>query len=116
MMAREVTAAQVARYTGIDMPSPDSYDGYALDVVAKAVTVLVPGTVPRVRALGPEDDWPDDVVTAALMLGQRLFARRRSPTGVAAYTEAGGPAFVARWDPDLEKLLRIGKWAPPGGA
>ncbi|MFB6943394.1 hypothetical protein ACFWGL_12420 [Streptomyces sp. NPDC060286] len=110
-----ITAAQVADYIGIEMPAAGSYDAFALDHVTAAVNVLVPGTVPRVRELPEGANWPDDVTTGALMLGQRLFARRRSPTGVATYSDTG-PAYVARWDPDLERLLRVGKWAPPGGA
>ncbi|MYR93394.1 MULTISPECIES: hypothetical protein [unclassified Streptomyces] len=110
-----ITAAEVADYIGIEPPEAGSYDAFALEHVTAAVNVLVPGTVPRVRALAEGEPWPPDVITGALMLGQRLFARRRSPTGVATYTETG-PAYVARWDPDLERLLRVGRWAPPGGA
>lgn len=114
-MARSITSVDLARYVGIDVPEPGSYDAFALDLVALAVNELVPRTVPRVRELDPEDAWPDDVMAAAYMLGARLFARRRSPTGVASYTETG-PAYVARWDPDLERLLGIGKWLRPGVA
>ncbi|MFE6404779.1 hypothetical protein [Streptomyces alboflavus] len=115
-MAREITVEEVAGYLGIPLPDPASPDGQALAVAVRGVNALVPGTVPRVRELDPAADWPDDVMTAALMMGARVFTRRRSPTGVAAYTEAGGPAYVSRWDPDLERLLQVGKWAPPGCA
>ncbi|MFE7133398.1 hypothetical protein ACFVIM_21330 [Streptomyces sp. NPDC057638] len=114
-MPRAITAQNAADYIGIALPDPATYDGYALGIVVNAVNVLVPSTVPRVRALPPSEEWPVDVTLAAHLMAARLFARRRSPTGVATYTETG-PAYVARWDPDLERLLQVGKWAPPGGA
>jgi hypothetical protein len=46
------------------------------------------------------------------MLGARLFARRNSQMGVAAYLETG-PAYVARYDPDISRLFGIDSWGPP---
>lgn len=115
-MASEITTATLAQYLGIELPAPETPDGFVLDTVVRAVNAMVPGTVPRVRALAPGVAWPDDVMNAALMQGARLFTRRRSPTGVVSYTENGGPVYSPRWDPDIERLLQTGKWERPGFA
>lgn len=109
----EVTASQVCTHMGVDLLTLAQADAEHLDAVVAAVNAMVPRTVPTVRAMtDPGDPWADDVQQAAVMQGARLFARRNSPTGVVGYTDAG-PAYVARWDPDLERLLGIGSWAPP---
>lgn len=51
-----------------------------------------------------------DIVEAGLLLAARLHARRNSPTGVASYGEFG-PAAVSRFDPDIERLLGVGRYA-----
>lgn len=108
-----ITEAQVIAHMGLDpVPEPGTPDAEHLTLVVAATNVMVPGTVPRVRELAPAAVWPDDVQAAAVMMAARLYARRNSPTGIAGYTDAG-PAFVARWDPDLERLLWIGSWARP---
>lgn len=55
---------------------------------------------------------PADVVAGALMLTSRLYARRSSPVGLASYGDLG-VASVVRLDPDLERLLGIGRHAAP---
>ncbi|MFE3071774.1 hypothetical protein [Streptomyces sp. NPDC059247] len=120
-MPREVTAQEVADVIGIEPPAAGTADAVWLARAVAAVNTAAPRTVPRLRLLDapppppppdPPPDWPDDIRAALLMQAQRLFARRSSPTGVAAYTDTG-PAYVARWDPDIERLLEIGSWAPP---
>lgn len=94
-------------------PAAGTADDRYMATVVDAVNAVIPRVVPRVRALAaPTDPWPDDVVRGATMLAARLYARRNSPTGVAAFTDAG-PAYVSRWDPDLERLFGIGAYAPP---
>lgn len=53
-----------------------------------------------------------DVVEGAHLLVARLYARRSSPVGLASYGDAGVGA-VARFDPDIEKLLGIGHRGTP---
>lgn len=53
-----------------------------------------------------------DVVEGAIMLAARLHARKGSPTGIASYGEFG-PAAVLRFDPDIERLLGIGRSGRP---
>lgn len=57
-------------------------------------------------------DAQPQVLFAATLLAARLFARRSSPTGLASYGEFG-PAAVLRLDPDVERLLGVGRYAPP---
>ncbi|MEV3852739.1 hypothetical protein AB0J38_00175 [Streptomyces sp. NPDC050095] len=112
-----VTPAQVCDHMGMDPARLTEQDTRHLSVCCSAVDVMVPGTVPRVRLIeqaAPGSEWPPDVQLAATMQAARLFARRNSPTGVASYGETS--AFVARFDPDLEQLLHVGKWAPPSGS
>lgn len=57
---------------------------------------------PRVVA----DEWlDDDCQTATLMLAARLYARRRSPEGVAGFGTDGLTVRVLATDPDIYRLL-----------
>uniref|UniRef100_A0AAU2V8R2 Head-to-tail adaptor n=1 Tax=Streptomyces sp. NBC_00003 TaxID=2903608 RepID=A0AAU2V8R2_9ACTN len=127
MAAAEITVAEVCAVIGIAVPDPGTADGVWLAQAVAAINALAVDTVPRLRARPPSpgtsssapvrqaddvQDWPEDIRAALLMQAQRLFARRSSPTGVAVYGDAG-PAYVAKWDPDVERLLRIGSWSPP---
>lgn len=113
-----VTPQMIALYLNITLPlDPQDPDAVLLGQIALQMDDLVQRTVPDVRAMAdPEAAWPPSVQHAAIMQGGRLFTRRRSPTGVATYTEMGGPVYTPRWDPDIEKMMSIGKWAPPGFA
>lgn len=53
-----------------------------------------------------------DVVKGALLLAARLYARKGSPQGLASYGDFG-PAPVSRLDPDIERLLGVGRYARP---
>ena len=58
------------------------------------------GTVPR----------PDsDVVLGTIRLAGRWNARRRSPDGLVAMAELG-TARVPAFDPDIERMLQIGRY------
>lgn len=52
------------------------------------------------------------IVQGATMLAARLFERRNSPNGVAAFGD-GATAYVQRNDPDVALLLRIGSYSRP---
>lgn len=64
----------------------------------------------------PSADWSysptSDVFYAALLITARLYARKGSPTGIASYGEFG-PAAVLRFDPDVERLLMVGRYGKP---
>lgn len=53
-----------------------------------------------------------DVVQGALLLAARIYARKGSPQGLASYGDFG-PAPITRLDPDIERLLSVGRYARP---
>lgn len=118
MAVQHVTAQMVATYLAIDLPAdPLEPDRVLLDQVAALMDDLVRSTIPDVRAMvDPDAAWSAPIQHAAIMQAARFFTRRRSPTGVATFTEMGGPVYTPRWDPDIEKMTGTGKWAPPGFA
>jgi len=54
----------------------------------------------------------DDVKLGALILAARFYARKGSPMGVATFAEFGA-AQIVRLDPDVERLLGLGRHARP---
>jgi hypothetical protein len=55
---------------------------------------------------------PDaEVYGAAVMLAARLVRRRNSPGGVETFADS--LAYVARYDPDIQRSLRLGDYAWP---
>lgn len=50
----------------------------------------------------------------AVMYAAREYRRRNSPAGIEVYGE--GASFVSRFDPDIDRCLRTGAWAPPATA
>lgn len=54
----------------------------------------------------------DRIVFAGVLAAARLYARRSSPAGLASFGEFGA-AEVLRLDPDVSKLLGVGRYAPP---
>lgn len=57
-------------------------------------------------------EWPATVALGTTMLAARWTRRRNSPDGVQAMTDQGA-AFVARSDPDVSQLLRLGPYSKP---
>lgn len=89
----------------------DAEDDDAVQAVVAAVNAMVRRLPVAGRARGAEA-WPADIALGATMLGARLWARRRSPEGVAAFS-AEGPLYVQRNDPDIAQLLELGAWSRP---
>lgn len=58
-------------------------------------------------------DVPPQVWLGAVLLTNRLLARRGSPQGVAEFSGEFGPAAILRTDPDVEKLLGLGRYGRP---
>lgn len=108
----QITTDEVIAYLGMPAPEPGSPDAMHLSASVAGVNEMVPRTVPRVRRSPAADPWPKDVQLAAVMQGGRLFQRRASPSGVTSYSDTGA-TFIPRFDPDIERLFGIGKWAPP---
>lgn len=93
-----INRGDVEAHLGVT-PAADRDIAY-LDTVTAAVVTLV-------------ERWTDeprgaDVVTGALMLAGRLYARRQSPLGVAAFGDMG-TAYVRNHDPDIYRLLGLGR-------
>lgn len=87
------------------------------DVVelATAATVAFVDELPDAPRITEGDDageWTDATNLAAIMLAARLVRRRNSPSGVEALTEEG-VSYVARYDSDIARLLRIDGYASP---
>lgn len=95
----------------------DAVDDAALGDVVAAVNDLVE-SLPVAQPLNTDPapaDWSGAprITQGATMLAARLFERRNSPNGVAAFGD-GATAYVQRNDPDVALLLRIGPYAKPG--
>lgn len=96
----------------------DAVDDAAIGRAVAAVNQLVrelPIAAPFNTDPAPAD-WDTAgarIVQGATMLAARLFERRNSPNGVAAFGD-GATAYVQRNDPDVAILLRIGPYAKPG--
>jgi hypothetical protein len=56
-------------------------------------------------------DPPDDICLGTLRLAGRYHARRRSVDGLVDMAELG-LARIPSFDPDIDQLLRIGRWSP----
>lgn len=55
---------------------------------------------------------PDaEAYQGGVMYAAREYRRRNSPAGIETFGEA--TSFVARYDPDIERALHTGAWAPP---
>ena len=74
--------------------------------VIDAVIDLVADWVPAARWERPRTR------RGAHMLAARLWRRRSSPSGVETLGELG-PTYIAKWDPDIESLLGIGRHRDP---
>lgn len=67
--------------------------------------------VDGVTVIGRTYTAPDQVAQAGVMATARLYARRSSPAGLASYGDFGA-AEVLRLDPDVNRLLGTGRYAP----
>lgn len=56
--------------------------------------------------------WSSDARLGTLMLTARTYRRRNTPGGLEAIADQ--VAYTPQYDPDIERLLRVGKRAAPG--
>lgn len=94
----------------------DAVDDAAIGDAVAAVNDLVE-SLPIAQAFDTDPapaDWTAKprIIQGATMLAARLFERRNSPNGVAAFGD-GATAYVQRNDPDVALLLGIGPYAKP---
>ena len=111
-------SGDVLQYLGI--AAADTVDRVTVDQACAAVEPFVercrpdawtdPDAPSRV-GVGPPAEPADkpapDAYRGAVQLAGRLYQRRNSAVGVAAFNELGGPVYVARYDPDISWLLRL---------
>lgn len=85
-----------------------------LDAAVSYVERVRKGEVDFEHPDAPEgglDGVDDDLVLGTLRYARRLDIRRDSPSGMVV-TDQVGATPVAGWDADIEKNLRIGRYAP----
>lgn len=111
-MVDVITADDVALWLGLQPAAIDQAMGTVVATVNAYVTQLpvIANTVTGDPPAPPTP--PPDVKQGATMLAARLWRRRNSPAGVEAITEAGAQ-YVARYDPEIARLLRIDAYQPP---
>ena len=98
-----VTLADLKNDLGLD----DSRDDEALQANLDAAVAFVERIYPD---LG--DEVPADIKLGTIRLAGRWFTRRRSPDGLVTMGDLGA-ARIPSIDPDIERLLRIGRFRGP---
>jgi hypothetical protein len=97
----------------VDMKITDTRDDARLQLVLDAAVTFVErvhtGRWDFSGQLPALPDVPADVVLGTMRLAGRLHLRRRSPDGLVSNGDLG-VARVATTDPDIERLLRIGRF------
>jgi hypothetical protein len=82
----------------------------------EAMQLAVDAANDYVRTLRPDlttDDlsWPSRAEQAALVQSARLYGRRGSVQGVAAFADIG-VSLLPRLDPEVRSLLELGEYQP----
>jgi hypothetical protein len=94
----------------------DTRDDVALQLMLDASVFFAERMQPAYNyAADPMSDLDDpdpDLKLGAIRLASRWHTRRRSPDGLVAMAELGS-ARVPSFDPDIERLLRIGRYRGP---
>jgi hypothetical protein len=110
LVAPWLASTDVADETGATL----DVDG-KLPPYAERCRLAAAAHVERVRA---DLVWADvftptaEVILGALLMVNRLYARKGSPQGVAGFSEFGVVAVRAA-DPDIDRLLGVGKYGKP---
>lgn len=101
------TVPGVKVHLGISDARDDALLGQFVDATNAKVRAW-----PAAFGVVADPGWPGDVVLGANLLAARLWSRRNSPNGVAAFGDQGA-VYVQRNDPDLAMMLGLGSYAPP---
>lgn len=110
------TRAQVKAHLAIS--GDDARDDTRLDSIVAAVNSRVRDWPVAEKATADTQEaadlagWPASIVEGVTMLAARLWRRKDSPAGVAAFGDFG-PVYVQRNDPDVAMLLELGDWSRP---
>ena len=109
-VAPPLTVEGVKEWLRITDPAEDELIGWALAATLDHVRRL-----PFIALQPFPDDpttWAGDAALGTLMLTARTYRRRNSPGGLEALADQ--ISYVPQYDPEIERLLRIGKRAAPG--
>lgn len=104
------------RANEVDAGSPDEAE---LNRVCALAETYVQRCRPDQWVVNPADELdqtytPDaEVYSAGVMYAARILRRRNSPAGVESFGDLG-VTFVAKWDADIERGLRVGGSQVPG--
>lgn len=100
------TVEKLRTYLGLGASSLTDTEAmqYACDAANAQVTQWRPD-------LATGDPWDPRAEQAALVQAARLYGRRGSVQGVAAFADVG-VTLMPRLDPDLRSLLELGEYQP----
>jgi hypothetical protein len=100
------TVASLRTYLGIDPAS--THDEEAMSAAVAAGNDVVTTWRPD---LTEAPTWPPRAEQAALVQAARLYGRRGSVQGIAAFADLG-VTMLPRLDPDVRALLELGEYQP----
>jgi hypothetical protein len=104
------TAATLRTYLGIDPAS--THDSAAMDAAVAAANDAVSMWRPDLTHTAdgvPLTVWAPRVDQAAIVQAARLYGRRGSVQGVAAFADLG-VSLIPRIDPEVRSLLELGEY------
>lgn len=96
------------------LKQPPDEDAALIAQCAAAVEPFVQQCRPdQMVGVGAAAEYTPDkeVYSAAVMMAARLYRRRNSPGGLVQMGDI--LSSVPRWDPEIERALRIGLWQQP---
>jgi hypothetical protein len=103
------------RANQVDVGTPAAAELNRVCVVAEeyAQRCRPEGYAPPVDPDPPVYTPAPDTYQGAVMYAARILRRRNSPAGVESFGDLG-VTFVAKWDGDIERMLRTGGATLPG--
>lgn len=105
-----LTVQGIKDWLRITDPADDELIGWSLAATLDHVARLP--FIRRQSEPGNPDTWESDARLGTLMLAARTYRRRNTPGGLEVLADQA--TYVAQYDPDIERLLRVGKRAAPG--
>jgi hypothetical protein len=106
------TVSTLRTYLGVDPAS--TVDEVAMGGAVAAANDLVQSLRPDLTTDGdgvPLPAWPPRCDQAALVEAARLYGRRGSVQGIAAFADVG-VSMLPRLDPEVRSLLQLGEYQP----
>jgi hypothetical protein len=97
-------------YLGLDPAS--TVDAQAMQMACDAANDIVTQWRPDLTDVAAGATWPPRAEQAAVVQAARLYGRRGSVSGIAAFADLG-IANLARMDPEVRSLLQLGEFQMP---